>query len=147
MWSSRVGSKSIFASPLILNNLTRDILVCTLDGSFSRLNSETGNSIWTKSLSSPIFSSPQLFNQNCLITEVLGIVHCVDIDGIEVSLRTNQDFVVLLFSLSTRYGIFVQVAIFSRPQRDLTTQSYSDVTITSFTVCRSRMVRLSGVFN
>lgn len=98
-----MGTKSIYADPLDIKSPAHDILVGTLDGTVARLDSKTGHSIWTKSLASPIFSSPQRIDdvgKYFLITEVLGIVHCIDINGNEVSeipQHTNLFFFILVF--------------------------------------------------
>lgn len=89
VWSTRVGAKSIYANQLVLHETTLDLLVCTLDGTFARVDSKTGQSVWTKSWSSPIFSTPHQIEDSahCLIAEVSGIVHCIDLDGVEVRLN------------------------------------------------------------
>lgn len=59
-WSKRIGTKSIYSNPIQVS--ATDFIVCTLDGSISRLNASDGIFKWTIETEVPIFSTPLLVN-------------------------------------------------------------------------------------
>lgn len=59
-WSRRIGTKSIYSNPIQFSET--DFIVCTLDGSISRLDACDGSVKWTIETEMPIFSTPLLVN-------------------------------------------------------------------------------------
>ena len=80
-WNRLVGSRGISSAPMLVNDTS--VLICTLDGTCELLNAADGETIWTKKLESPIFSSPQKIpdRDEILIAEVTKTVHCIDFNG------------------------------------------------------------------
>lgn len=59
-WSKRIGTKSIFSNPIQVSGT--DFIVCTLNGSISRLDATDGIIKWTIETEVAIFSTPLLVN-------------------------------------------------------------------------------------
>lgn len=59
-WSKRIGTKSIYSNPIQVSGT--DFIVCTLNGSISRLDATEGIIKWTIETEVPIFSTPLLVN-------------------------------------------------------------------------------------
>ncbi|XP_017060658.1 beta-alanine-activating enzyme isoform X2 [Drosophila ficusphila] len=77
LWCLKIGEKPIFASPLELAG-EQSLIICTLDGSYSRVAITDGSVEWTQKLREPIFSTPVLMEPKSnifLSAEVAGRVH------------------------------------------------------------------------
>lgn len=80
-WNLMVGTRGILATPIIIQDSS--VLVCTLDGICELLKYDSGATIWTKKLESPIFSSPQKIpgRSEILVAEVSKNVNCITFNG------------------------------------------------------------------
>ncbi|XP_055381999.1 beta-alanine-activating enzyme [Condylostylus longicornis] len=84
-WSLRLGSKGILSSPIkVEENL---ILVCTLDGTVSSFDIESGEQQWFIKYANPIFSTSTYINELnvILLSEVNGMLHLLSKEGLEQS--------------------------------------------------------------
>lgn len=92
------------------------VIVCTLDGSIGKINIDTGQIIWIHKFDSPIFSTPKYINQLnvIIIAEVIGIVHCMDTNGMEVIYKINEilTFLIHISSSPYSYGNIIVMEIF-----------------------------------
>ncbi|KAH8353423.1 hypothetical protein KR084_010833, partial [Drosophila pseudotakahashii] len=77
LWCLKIGEKAIFAGPLELPS-EQSLIICTLDGSCSRVAITDGSVEWTQKHKEPIFSTPVLLESKSnifLAAEVAGRVH------------------------------------------------------------------------
>ncbi|XP_016967578.1 beta-alanine-activating enzyme isoform X1 [Drosophila biarmipes] len=77
LWCQKIGEKAIFAGALELPS-EQSLIICTLDGSCSRVAITDGSVEWTQKFKEPIFSSPVLLESKSnvfLAAEVAGRVH------------------------------------------------------------------------
>ena len=79
-----MGTKGILSAPQQLD--THSVLVCTLDGTYARLNSRSGHIEWMKKFLSPIFSNSSVLcdKRIFIVAEVDGNLHFCTFDGNEV---------------------------------------------------------------
>lgn len=84
IWSQRIGTKSIYANPIKINE--ENVLICTLDGTVALVHSGSADILWTFQLNFPIFSTPSVLSNekgddNILIASVNGTIASLSSDG------------------------------------------------------------------
>ncbi|XP_054083113.1 uncharacterized protein LOC128920239 isoform X2 [Zeugodacus cucurbitae] len=84
IWRKKIGTKGIFANPVAMNS--REVIICTLDGSYCRILSNSGILLWLRKCESPIFSSPVVISEDSviLVAEVAGKVHICNAENGEL---------------------------------------------------------------
>ncbi|XP_047113580.1 beta-alanine-activating enzyme isoform X1 [Schistocerca piceifrons] len=79
LWSCELSRGGICGSPCVNSHIGL-IFAGTLDGTIAAVEETSGQVVWQRHLSAPIFSSPVTFHQPdysvVVVAEVLGIVHC-----------------------------------------------------------------------
>ncbi|XP_062120817.1 beta-alanine-activating enzyme isoform X1 [Drosophila sulfurigaster albostrigata] len=81
LWCMRIGEKAIFASPLELPR-QQAIIICTLDGGYTRVSLLDGSVQWAKKCKQPMFASPVLLDPNTFAcAEVNGQVHACNVNS------------------------------------------------------------------
>lgn len=82
------GTAGISCVPCLSN--CGKVLAASIDGFCVSLNSENGHLCWSYKLSSPVFSSPVLYNSNVVFAKVTGVLYSLNINtGILVSNFNN----------------------------------------------------------
>lgn len=107
LWCIRIGEKAIFATPMEVPRQMA-VIICTLDGDYTRVSLLDGTVQWTQKCMQPFFASPVLMDNNTFAcAEVNGKVHACNVnsgkivgsfkktDGIQIYKRS----LFLLFSL------------------------------------------------
>ncbi|EDW88531.1 beta-alanine-activating enzyme isoform X1 [Drosophila yakuba] len=106
LWCLRIGEKPIFASPLELPR-EQSLIVCTLDGSYSRVAITDGSVEWTQKYREPVFSTPVLLESMSnifLSAEVAGRVHACHVGNGKI-----------LATFSTEGNIFSSLVVKTPP--------------------------------
>ncbi|XP_043640782.1 beta-alanine-activating enzyme isoform X2 [Drosophila teissieri] len=106
LWCLRIGEKPIFASPLELPR-EQSLIVCTLDGSYSRVAITDGSVEWTQKFREPVFSTPVLLESMSSIflsAEVAGRVHACHVGNGKI-----------LATFSTEGNIFSSLVVKTPP--------------------------------
>lgn len=81
LWCMRIGAKAIFASPIELPK-QQAIIICTLDGGYTRVSLFDGSVQWAKKCKNPFFATPVLLDANTFAcAEVNGHVHACNINS------------------------------------------------------------------
>lgn len=86
MWSQKIGSKSIYANPIEIENANANALVCSLDGTVALVNSVSAKVLWHFQAEAPVFSTPTVFrNSNhelrIVVLAVSGKIFGLSSDG------------------------------------------------------------------
>jgi len=90
LWCQKIGEKAIFAGALELPS-EQSLIICTLDGSCSRVAITDGSVEWTHKFREPIFSTPVLLESKSnifLAAEVAGRVHACHVGNGKVVSNT-----------------------------------------------------------
>lgn len=88
-WRRRLGDKSICASPIWCTDdeaCTDEALVCTLDGTYARLDARNGAIVWQRGFGAAVFGTPRCLaigsERLTVVADVSGAVHCIAaVDG------------------------------------------------------------------
>ncbi|XP_016945599.3 beta-alanine-activating enzyme isoform X2 [Drosophila suzukii] len=106
LWCQKIGEKAIFAGALELPS-EQSLIICTLDGSCSRVAITDGSVEWTHKFREPIFSTPVLLESKSnvfLAAEVAGRVHACHVGNGKV-----------LATFSTEGNIFSSLVVKTPP--------------------------------
>ncbi|XP_012281427.1 acyl-CoA synthetase family member 4 homolog isoform X2 [Orussus abietinus] len=108
LWRVNVGKGSIYSTPH-LHDGSDLILFGTLDGTCAAVKKNTGKIIWLKNLGNPIFSSPAVLPDKCvLFCTVSGELTCFDV---EIGHK--------MWSLKVNGTVFVDVVVHTDPIKRL----------------------------
>lgn len=109
VWSKRIGMKSIYANPVKLDS--KNVLVCTLDGSVVLINSLSTEILWIFKSNAPIFATPTVFKN---IQNELQILLAV-VDG---KIHILNNYGVSNWSHQIDGNIFASAEYFMKPEED-----------------------------
>ncbi|XP_017068587.1 beta-alanine-activating enzyme isoform X2 [Drosophila eugracilis] len=93
LWCLRIGQKPIFAGSLELPS-EQSVIICTLDGTYSRVAINDGLVEWTQKYKEPIFSTPVLLESKSnifLSAEVAGRVHACHVGNGKILATYNAE--------------------------------------------------------
>ncbi|XP_018798940.1 PREDICTED: acyl-CoA synthetase family member 4 homolog isoform X1 [Bactrocera latifrons] len=84
IWRKKIGTKGIYANPIAINSYT--MIICTLDGSYCKIISNSGELVWLRKCESPIFSTPVIIGEDhsIILAEVSGNVHICNAENGEL---------------------------------------------------------------
>lgn len=81
LWCIRIGEKAIFATPMEVPRQMA-VIICTLDGVYTRVSLLDGTVQWTQKCKQPFFASPVLMDSNTFAcAEVNGKVHACNVNS------------------------------------------------------------------
>ncbi|KAH8395628.1 hypothetical protein KR222_004091, partial [Zaprionus bogoriensis] len=81
LWCMRIGKKAIFATPLEVPR-QQAVIICTLDGGYTRVSLFDGSVQWAQKCKHPFFASPVLLDCSTFAcAEVNGQVHACNVNS------------------------------------------------------------------